>query len=112
MRQVIRHILKARNPFGELPFVDRSNCSILTWVDDSVMKHLKIFASILLGLALGACASKPPAPISKQPQDNPSLLRVRMDIDAYIGREVRWGGVISRVENRADVTWVEIVRYE
>ena len=76
------------------------------------MNNLKFIVFITSLLLLGACASKPPAPISAVPPDNPSLLRVRMDIDAYIGRDVRWGGVINGVENRADGTWVEIVRYE
>lgn len=73
------------------------------------MKRILMLAVLL---TLGGCASKPPAPIAKVPHDNPSLLRVRMDIDKYLGAEVRWGGVISRVENRADETWIEIVRYQ
>ena len=59
---------------------------------------------------LTACASKPPAAISKNPPANLTLTQVRMDIDRYIGSEVRWGGVISKVENKADHTWIEIVR--
>ena len=69
-----------------------------------------IFLLVLMTLA--ACASKPPAPISHVPHDNPSLMRVRLDVDAFIDREVRWGGVISNVENRADGTWIEIVQYD
>ena len=61
-------------------------------------------------LLLGACASKPPEAISRVPADNPSLTRVRMDIDTYIGADVRWGGEITRIENKVDSTWVEIVR--
>ncbi len=59
---------------------------------------------------VGGCASKPPAAISKIPSENPSLTRVRLDIDSFIGSEVRWGGVISKVENKANETWVELVR--
>lgn len=66
--------------------------------------------SILLAcLLLGACASKPPEAISNVPADNPSLTRVRMDIDTYIGAGLRWGGEITRIENRVDSTWIEIV---
>ena len=65
---------------------------------------------LMICMLLAACASKPPAAISKVPADNPSLTRVRMDIDAYLGAELRWGGEIARVENRADSTWIEIVR--
>lgn len=66
--------------------------------------------SLIAIVLLGGCAAHPPASISKVPADNPSLLRVRMNIDSFIGREVRWGGVISKVENRAEQTWVELVR--
>ncbi len=61
---------------------------------------------------LTACASKPPPAIARLPADNPTLTRVRMDIDAYIGAELRWGGVITKVENKADRTWIEIVKQE
>ncbi|UCH40083.1 MAG: Slp family lipoprotein [Gammaproteobacteria bacterium] len=73
---------------------------------------MKTITLLITGLLLVACASKPPEAISKVPQDNPSLTRVRMDIDAYIGAEVRWGGEISQVENKADRTWIEIVRQD
>ncbi|MGD2170550.1 MAG: Slp family lipoprotein [Gammaproteobacteria bacterium] len=69
-------------------------------------------------LSLGAmlfaagCVSGPPEPIAMELHENPSLTRVRLDIDSYIGRDVRWGGVISKIENRADKTWVEIVQLE
>lgn len=58
----------------------------------------------------GGCASKPPEAISKIPADNPSLTSVRLNIDQYIGADVRWGGEISKVENKNDHTWIEIVR--
>ncbi len=61
---------------------------------------------------LSACASKPPSAISMIPAENPTLTRVRMDIDAYIDAEVRWGGVITKVENKTDRTWIEIVRQD
>jgi outer membrane lipoprotein len=67
---------------------------------------------VLMVALLSACASQPPAAISRVPVENPSLTRVRMDIDAYIGAELRWGGVITKVENKADRTWIEIVKRE
>ena len=67
--------------------------------------------SLLALTLIAGCASKPPSSIDKLPADNPSLNRVRMDIDSHVGREVRWGGVISEVENKPDRTWVQVVRY-
>ncbi len=71
---------------------------------------VKVILSISIGLLLTGCANNPPAAISVVPDQNPSLTRVRMEIDAYIGESVRWGGVITRVENRQDRTWIELVR--
>jgi outer membrane lipoprotein len=73
---------------------------------------MKQITLVLLIALTTACASKPPHSISKVPHENPTLTRVRMDIDRYIGSEVRWGGVISKVENKADRTWIEVVRHE
>lgn len=73
---------------------------------------MKRTALLLMMALLSACASKPPPAISKIPSENPTLTRVRMDIDAYIDAEVRWGGVITKVENKTDRTWIEIVRQD
>lgn len=76
-----------------------------------MLQQIRKFNLVIITIALlGGCASKPPAAISKVPPENPSLTRVRMDIDSFIGTEVRWGGVISKVENRATHTWIELVR--
>ena len=72
------------------------------------MNRLLLLAALVL---LGACASTPES-ISRLPHDNPSLTRVRLDPDAFLGRDVRWGGVIVKVENRPDETWIEIVRLD
>jgi outer membrane lipoprotein len=76
-----------------------------------MMQKFKLSIGLIIAFAMtGGCASKPPEAISKIPADNPSLADVRLDIDQYIGAEVRWGGEISKVENKADQTWIEIVR--
>jgi outer membrane lipoprotein len=76
-----------------------------------MLQKIRNFKLVMIALAiLGGCASKPPAAISKIPPENPSLTRVRLDIDSFIGTEVRWGGVISKIENRATHTWIELVR--
>jgi outer membrane lipoprotein len=76
-----------------------------------MMQKFKISIGLVFVIAImGGCASNPPEAISKIPAENPSLADVRLDNDQYIGAEVRWGGEISKVENRADQTWIEIVR--
>jgi len=78
-----------------------------------MMRKSRLSIGLITGiLFIGGCASKPPEAISKVPADNPSLARVRLDIDQYLGAAVRWGGEISKVENKADQTWIEIVRRE
>jgi len=44
----------------------------------------------------GGCASKPPASISTRVTEN-----LRLAVDRFVGSEVRRGGVINRVENKA-----------
>ncbi|SRR5690554_1464245 len=63
---------------------------------------------LLMGLALGGCATTPD-PIRKSPDDNPTLRAVRANPEAYQGRELRWGGSIVAVENRAEQTCIEVV---
>lgn len=70
------------------------------------MKH--IFYLIIVSLLIG-CAIQPPAPIARVPAGNVSLTEVRSDIGRFKGTEVRWGGEISRVENRVNQTWIEVV---
>ncbi|MCG5500752.1 Slp family lipoprotein [Ectothiorhodospira lacustris] len=68
-----------------------------------------VFVSLLGGVLLAGCASRPPAVIADVPEAIPALMVVRADPDAWLGREVRWGGVIAGVENRQDHTVVEVV---
>jgi outer membrane lipoprotein len=55
---------------------------------------------------LAACA---PAPIREAPPGAPLPDEVRADPERFLGSQVRWGGVISGVDNRADDTLVEVV---
>jgi len=70
------------------------------------MRELNLFvvASLLAG-----CAAQAPVPVSKSPVTNVSVAEVRADAGRFIGTQVRWGGEITYVENKAEVTWVEIV---
>jgi len=65
---------------------------------------------VILALSIAGCAAGPPEAISRVPHENPSLTRVRLDVDAFAGADVRWGGIITKVENKAEQTWIEIVK--
>ncbi len=72
---------------------------------------MKTVVLVLAVFLLSACGSKSPEAISRIPAEELSLTQVRLDVDAHVGSEVRWGGRVSRVENKSDGTWIEIVRY-
>lgn len=61
---------------------------------------------------LTSCATQTPAPISTIPASNLSVAEVRADPIRFKDSEVRWGGVITRVENQSSQTWVELVSQE
>ena len=67
---------------------------------------------VILIIILSGCATQVPAPINMIPEGNLSVNEVRADIERFTGAEVRWGGVISKVENKASQTWVELVSRE
>lgn len=58
---------------------------------------------------VSGCASLVPTAISNAPAPDLSVDQVRTNIDKFNGAKVRWGGVISKVENKAEQTWIEIV---
>jgi outer membrane lipoprotein len=63
---------------------------------------------MLLLISVG-CASNPASSISQAVVDDISLAQVRDAGDAYLGSTVRWGGMVTEVENKADKTWVFLV---
>ncbi|RFA24798.1 hypothetical protein CAI21_20225 [Alkalilimnicola ehrlichii] len=69
------------------------------------------FLGILL-LILAGCATTIPDGVRRAPPDAPDLRNVRSDPDAYAGAEVRWGGTIAGIDNRATQTCVEVVGRE
>ena len=73
---------------------------------------MKVFVSILMLLLIAGCASKPASSISQALVDDVSLTQARADVDRYLGSSVRWGGVVTEVENKADKTWVFVVGRE
>lgn len=68
----------------------------------------KILLLIAVATLASGCATVPDA-ISEAPPSAPSLSQARADVDAHVGKRVRWGGLIADVENRPEDTWVYIV---
>lgn len=66
----------------------------------------------ILMVILGGCATQVPAPISTVPAGNLTVAEVRAGPDRFTGSEVRWGGVITKVENKSSQTWIEVVSRE
>lgn len=64
---------------------------------------------ILATLFVASCATGLPPLISEPAADDPGLLAAQKEGDAYVGRQVRWGGTIATIENKESETWVEIV---
>ncbi len=68
--------------------------------------------SVMLIMIFSGCATQVPAPISKIPAYDYTVAEVRAEPERFLGSMVRWGGVISRVENKASRTWIEVVSRE
>jgi outer membrane lipoprotein len=72
-------------------------------------KVVKLLSIFLVLMVCGGCAANPAASISQAIVDDVSLTQARSGADAYLGSTVRWGGVVTEVENKADKTWVFLV---
>jgi outer membrane lipoprotein len=70
---------------------------------------VKPFLVLLLLALLTACASQVPVAIREPIAGAPDVQSARAAKAELIGRRVRWGGVIARVENRKQDTWIELV---
>jgi len=66
------------------------------------------YAGYILVVLLAGCSSKPSS-ISLAVVDDLSLVQVLKGDDVHVGSTVRWGGVITEVENKPDRTWVFLV---
>ena len=75
-------------------------------MDFSVLKCPGLLMCLVICVG---CASKPASSISQAVVEDVSLKQVRSAGDAYLGTNVRWGGVVTEVENKADKTWVFLV---
>ncbi|MGE0081786.1 MAG: Slp family lipoprotein [Thiohalomonadaceae bacterium] len=66
-------------------------------------------AWLLLALALVAGCATGPRPVGEEIAGSPSVTEAVADPKAAMGARVRWGGIVARVENRADVSLVEVI---
>ncbi len=71
---------------------------------------LWLLAGVLL--ILSGCATTVPEQVRRPLPDAPDLARVLAAPERFVGREVRWGGSIAGVDNRADETCIEVVGRE
>jgi outer membrane lipoprotein len=71
---------------------------------------MRIFIVLCVIVAsLGGCASHIPVKIRQAVPDSPRLPQVGQNPDSFVGRSVRWGGTIVKIENKENETWVELV---
>jgi outer membrane lipoprotein len=75
------------------------------------MHHTRFLALGLLSMFLAACASAP-KPVGGAIEGSPGIAEALARPEQTKGARVRWGGAIVAVENRADVTLVEVVGRE
>ena len=68
-------------------------------------------SGFLLLVWVAGCATVPPVydPIRDPDFRGPALAAARERPDAFLQTRIRWGGVLARVDNRRDETWLEIV---
>ena len=78
---------------------------------DVSRQSMKLLSILIMVAMLAACATQPPASISRVPSANLSVNGARLNPESAIGVEVRWGGVITKVENKSSQTWVEVVSH-
>lgn len=71
-------------------------------------KPITKIASVAFGAALLSACSTVPETVGFE-QQNTSFVRVAQAPEAFVGNQVRWGGVVARVENLEQDTLVEIV---
>lgn len=67
------------------------------------------FIIYLALLVLSGCASQVPVLIKLPPNPDLEFHQVKQNVAAFKEQQVRWGGRIISVENKADSTWIEVL---
>ena len=62
-------------------------------------------------LILTACSSKVPPNIREAPLNAPGISQVRADPGAFVGKQVRWGGVILSLDHTSTMSRLNIVTF-
>lgn len=62
-------------------------------------------------MLLSACASNIPAEIRQDLDHAPSIAQLRAAPDSYVGEQVRWGGVIEKLDNREQTSRLTIIAF-
>ena len=71
--------------------------------------YFKAGLCLLAALLLAGCASQVPLVVRESPAGGPNILQVQANPSAYVGRPVRWGGIIVGVDNHKTETTLQIV---
>lgn len=67
---------------------------------------------VLVLALLAGCATALPSAIREPIPGGPEVAEARANLKAQMGKRVRWGGTIVRLENRRNETWLEVVARE
>ena len=70
------------------------------------MKRLGV---LLLVMLASGCASDIPERIRRAPAEDIGVARARANVDAFVGRQVRWGGTVVQTSNRQTDTLIEVI---
>jgi outer membrane lipoprotein len=75
------------------------------------LKFKNFCIGVIILLFMSGCNSSIPPQISQAVEGSPALQQVISDPENYISAAVRWGGVITKTENRDKTTRLTIVSF-
>lgn len=76
-----------------------------------MVNRLVPISQILMSLILlSGCASMIPAAINQPVNSTADVKEIQQGVSANVNLTLRWGGVIAKVVNKQEETWIEIVQ--